>query len=547
MDALLDAGRERFVEDTSVPLRPPPARVPACDGGGPFDAGPACCRPPSPPATVLTAPACVRNTDCCVPSLGGSLCCGSPENGPLFAGGINCRAFGSGDSHCVDCAPGTCPAGASCTRHSDCAPGNHCDGGACAPCGSAWGQPCCVTDGNAPATCTEGLLCRGGTCQLCGMDHLPCCDDALSSDGLGCADRFWCSTVPDVTGRPTCRNCGIDNARCCEADPPCLTTSLLARPESDGCWCRPCGASGQPCCAGGLCAPNTHCDDTRVCRPGTQGAICGMAGQPCCPGHVCLAGTACRGETCQSCGRRGSVCCPGGLCPDGSYCTRENVCGDPPCGSEGQLCCAGGACNGMPDLHCNLNGYCEAPCGLERQTCCQDANQCMPGLRCSVNPAMPRAFSCERACGNDGAPCCNNPPACVTGLQCQAGRRCGLCGGDGQACCSANQCDGALQCNLRTGQCAPCGGQGQQCCAAGSACQDPLQCDTRNGNVCQPCGALGQQCCNNGRRCPDPHNACNADTSQCEPCGGAGQVCCVVDPPCTQTNLTCAEGRCTFG
>jgi hypothetical protein len=330
-----------------------------------------------------------------------------------------------------------------------------------------------------------------------------------------------------------CVPCGADNQSCCPTMPRCQSQMFACdSPDVTG-TCVPClalghgcTATGQPCCAGGVC-------DGATC------VRCGQSGDPCCAGSVCNSGLVCNGVTCQPCGAVDEVCChlPDQPCQPASFCV-----GTPPpagggtdhcaaCGALSQPCC-GGSCN-VGGLGCDSNNNCN-PCG---------------------SPA--------------GAACCSG--SCASGYQCVSGY-CNPCGQmQGSACCSDNSCSGGLVCwsgfcdlpdMARQGDMATngnCGNHNQMCCTGGApVCNntDWLMC-TGPGPTCQ-CGALNQNCCEDGMPCMPPlvcggvtkPRFCvmgDMATSACNSLGMQGDMCCYLGTPqaCAPTFTCCMMASCT--
>src|SRR5258707_8634 len=77
----------------------------------------------------------------------------------------------------------------------------------------------------------------------------------------------------------------------------------------------------------------------------TPDATCGAPGDKCCAGNVCARGTCLRDGICHTCGGRGDTCCANRECIDPNpLCTgaAAGVCQT--CGGDTQICCALNTC-----------------------------------------------------------------------------------------------------------------------------------------------------------------------------------------------------------
>lgn len=143
------------------------------------------------------------------------------------------------------------------------------------------------TSSGAPANfcsvnCTRGEQCPvspygsgyAPTCVVSASAGTGLCYDSCLSN-IDCGVGTQCSLVPG-TGVGTIPAVRI-----------CVPTSTVSAA---------CGAAGQSCCAGSVCATGLACNAGVCAAP----VACGAAGQACCVGNVCNGGLACNGGACAA-------------------------------------------------------------------------------------------------------------------------------------------------------------------------------------------------------------------------------------------------------
>ena len=256
----------------------------------------------------------------------------------------------------------------------------------------------------------------------------------------------------------------------------------------------------------GACRPSGHpCEGNQECCSGLDACLqtgpgsafrcvdnpeCGASGQPCCPGGVCEEGLTCVAGTCKpinpQCGGLDQECCQGGVCQGGLECVGGTC--KPACGAAGQACCAANPPCGA-DLVCS-GGFCVVPCGGESQVCCAGSSPCGDGLVCAGNKCVP--------CGGVGEVCCQTDPACdSSNLVCIADRTCAPCGQEGQVCCANNACAAPLTC-LANSTCGTSSGPPAPATCPGVPCPEGTVCVNGQcvsfGIACKS-GETAEQCC----------------------------------------------------
>lgn len=246
-------------------------------------------------------------------------------------------------------------------------------GGMCIACGK-WGQPVCLTRGEAP--CDDGLVKResDGTCVLCGLIGQPPCDRGEPCrDGQAVPNKSYSECIP--AGGPN---------QPCRSDGGCNYQGLFC---NSGRICQPCGRPGEVCCPPGRLSGNAACIGSSECRDNRCFA-CGYDNMP-----VCLNGTPCYSLSepedgwCRPCGKDGQRCCQSstiigrcldGRCDDG-VCRRPS---SPPPSTPGQWKTCNGEDWGFSTMDRTV--FIKHP-----------ANQCIDGINYKANSAQ-EAYTCAR-------------------------------------------------------------------------------------------------------------------------------------------------------
>ena len=237
----------------------------------------------------------------------GQICCGANGGNTCTASGARCTQAGAG---------GGADAGAATSMCTACGT----NGAAC--CQGAFGG------GGGVATCDTGLSCQGGgggaaqMCAPCGGDTRRAVRGNLQrwarlrdpGDGGGAhlpelrraqrrllrrrhlPERWRVQWRHERRGRHL-RPCGASGQVCCAANSATPASAAAPRPWPAPRACARCAvASGQACCAavGGAmaCTTGLSCIGAADDNPGTCG-VCGAAGQACCAGNTCAVGFAC--------------------------------------------------------------------------------------------------------------------------------------------------------------------------------------------------------------------------------------------------------------
>jgi hypothetical protein len=251
------------------------------------------------------------------------------------------------------------------------------------------------------------------------------------------------------TGK-TCRQgkCVTDSAACQSGFSDCNASA------ADGCEVNVaadpsnCGACGSVCGAGLVCTAGSCVSASIVCPSGyadcnansTDGCEVNVATDPsncgAC-GNVCGAGLVCAAGSCVS----ASIVCPSGYADCDANSTdgcEVNVATDPSnCGACGNVCgaglvCAAGSCvsasivcpSGYADCDRALANGCEINLNTDTANCGECGRACNPGGTCSQGACSPQAYPCTAGFGEcDG----NVANGCETNLSSSI-NDCGACG-----------------------------------------------------------------------------------------------------------------------
>lgn len=137
------------------------------------------------------------------------------------------------------------------------------------------------TSNGGPATYCSINCSSGAQCPVSpyGSSYLPTCVVSVSAGTGLCYDT--CISNFDCGVGTICASIPGTTARICV---PTSTTSTT------------CGAAGQSCCAGSVCATGLACNAGVCAAP----VACGAAGQACCTGNACGAGLTCNAGVCNT-------------------------------------------------------------------------------------------------------------------------------------------------------------------------------------------------------------------------------------------------------
>ncbi len=137
------------------------------------------------------------------------------------------------------------------------------------------------TSNGGPATYCSINCSSGAQCPVSpyGSSYLPTCVVSVSAGTGLCYDT--CISNFDCGVGTICASIPGTTARICV---PTSTTSTT------------CGAAGQSCCAGSVCATGLACNAGVCAAP----VACGGAGQACCTGNACSAGLTCSSGVCNT-------------------------------------------------------------------------------------------------------------------------------------------------------------------------------------------------------------------------------------------------------
>jgi len=465
-----------------------------------------------------------------------------------------------------------------CGTDQDCSTGQHCDEtGGCVE---------CVTDSHC--TSPTAPYCINAECQACKVGQQRDCtldDDKLCAIGKQTCEKNGSWSTCAITKQDACspqEYCKDGTCICQSSFTKCGDECVLLFADA-----KHCGACGNACKEGALCASGTCVDKCPSDTPTICGNACinvtknpnhcGGCNNACKEGQQCLGGQCvcpphsvlCEGRCVDTrssrmhCGGCGKACkngqsCANGACllrcpastPEGCFGSCVNTQNNPShCGACGKACLAGqqcvkGSCQ-CPSNRLKCNGQC-VNTDIHIGHCGACDNKCKDGQSCAEG-------SCRAYCPSA------TPTVCFGGCV-DTNTNSQHCGACGKACPGMQYCEkGQCVCPKGTALCGNacvditsnrlnCGGCGKVCAnnelCANNQCvrtcprQTPTQCngacvdtqsDTRN------CGACGVQCpgnqaCHLGKcQCPNSLQLCGTqcvDTSFSQDhCGQCGTKC----------------------